>query len=201
MHPSIGRGVSTDFKSSNRIKISWLVQILLHFYWFRAPHPLQGRGGYLGGWRWCGDLLDNGGMTWGWQEWHGDDGGRCGNHGDNMGTMETTWGGDNGDHSHGDLVGAMGTMWAWCGDDVGTTWGWWGQWGDHGDYVGTMKNAITFEQIVIIEFCLKIWDPWALLYTYRLHLMCRWGVSYPKWHFYAKSAQNLTKMSIFTHNR
>ena len=27
----------------------------------------------------------------------------------------------------------------------------------------------------IIEFHLKICDPWALLHTYRLGLMCRWG--------------------------
>ena len=44
------------------------------------------------------------------------------------------------------------------------------------------KNAITFERIEITEFCLKIWDPWTLPHTSRVHLMCRWGVSYPKWH-------------------
>ena len=52
--------------------------------------------------------------------------------------------------------------------------------GPHGDNKIT-KNAITFEQIEIIEFRLKIWDPWTLLHTCRVHLMCRWGVSYPKW--------------------
>ena len=36
---------SKDFKSSNRIEISWLVQVLLNFYWFQGP-----RGG--GGWGW-----------------------------------------------------------------------------------------------------------------------------------------------------
>ena len=50
------------------------------------------------------------------------------------------------------------------------------------------KNAITFERIEIIEFCLKIWDPWALPHTYTLHLTYRWGVSYPKWQFYPKTA-------------
>ena len=30
----MGEGVSTDFKSSNRIELSWLVQVLLNFYWF-----------------------------------------------------------------------------------------------------------------------------------------------------------------------
>ena len=47
------------------------------------------------------------------------------------------------------------------------------------------KYAIKLEQIKIIQFCLKICNPWTLLHTYRLGLMCRWGgVSYPKWHFY-----------------
>ena len=40
-----------------------------------------------------------------------------------------------------------------------------------------LKNAIKREWIEIIEFRLKICDPWALLHTYRLDLMCRWGVS------------------------
>ena len=49
-----------------------------------------------------------------------------------------------------------------------TMWGQWGQCGDDGDNVGKMwepqgqqitKNAITLEQITIIQFCLKIWDP------------------------------------------
>ena len=123
---------------------------------------------------------------WGWQGW-------CGNHGDNGDNMgwrqrrPQPWG------PHGDLLGAMGMTWGWQGwhgDDVGMMgmmWGPWGQCGDHKDNEIT-KNAITFEQIEIIEFRLKIWDPWTLLHTRRLHLMCRWRVSYPKWHFYAKSA-------------
>ena len=43
----MGGGVSTDFKSSNRIEISRLVQVLLNFEWFRGP-PSGGWGG--GGW-------------------------------------------------------------------------------------------------------------------------------------------------------
>ena len=39
----MGGGVSTDFKSSNRIEISRLVQVLLNFEWFRGS-PLGGRG-------------------------------------------------------------------------------------------------------------------------------------------------------------
>ena len=38
-----------------------------------------------------------------------------------------------------------------------------------------LKNSIKRERIKIIEFRLKICDPWALLHTYRLHLICRWG--------------------------
>ena len=46
------------------------------------------------------------------------------------------------------------------------------------------RITITLERIEIIQFCLKICDPWTLLHTYRLGLMCRWRVSYHKWHFY-----------------
>ena len=38
-----------------------------------------------------------------------------------------------------------------------------------------LKNAIKRERIEIIEFWLKICEPWGLLHTYRLDLMCRWG--------------------------
>ena len=34
IHPPMGMEFSTDFKSLNRIEISWLVQVLLNFYWF-----------------------------------------------------------------------------------------------------------------------------------------------------------------------
>ena len=76
-HPPIGGGVSTDFKSSNGIKISWFIQVLLNFYWFGGP-PWVGVG--VGGW-----LNGDSGMMWGWQGWCGDDR-------DNMGTTGTTWG-------------------------------------------------------------------------------------------------------------
>ena len=45
----MGGEVSTDFKSSNRIEISWLVQVLLNFEWFWGS-PLGGWG--VGGWGW-----------------------------------------------------------------------------------------------------------------------------------------------------
>ena len=75
--------------------------------------------------------------------------------------METTWGPSGG---YGDnmrmtgTTGMMGTTWERCGDDVGTTGTTRGLWGPCGDNKIT-KTAITFEQIEIIEFRLKIWDP------------------------------------------
>ena len=52
IHPPIGGGVSTDFKSSNRIAISQLVQELLNFYWLGVV-PLGNGGGWM--WVWmCG---------------------------------------------------------------------------------------------------------------------------------------------------
>ena len=47
----------TDFKSSNGIEISWLVQALSNFYWFWGCTSLQGwrMGGWESGWVWiCG---------------------------------------------------------------------------------------------------------------------------------------------------
>ena len=39
IHPPMGERVSTNFRSSNRIEISWLVQVLLNFYWFLGVPP------------------------------------------------------------------------------------------------------------------------------------------------------------------
>ena len=50
IHPPMGGEFFTDFKSSNGIEISWLVQVLSNFNWFR--------GSPLGGWRMDG---------WGWK--------------------------------------------------------------------------------------------------------------------------------------
>ena len=142
--------------------------------------------------RWCGDDMGMTGTMWGQRGQHEE-------------TMETT--------DHGDHMGTSWGLWWWCeddgddGDDVEMMWGRRGDnrddvgmtrgWrGPHGDNKIT-KNAITFERIEIIEFRLKIWDPWALLHTCRLQLMCRWGVFYPKWHFYPKSAP-VTLEKIFS---
>ena len=50
----MGGGVFIDFKSSNGIEISWLVQVLFNFYWFQGL-PMgggrwvdEGEGGYVG---------------------------------------------------------------------------------------------------------------------------------------------------------
>ena len=65
------------------------------------------------------------------------------------------------------------------------------------------RITITLERIEIIQFCLKICDPWTLLHTYRLSLMCRWGVYYPKWHFHVFDPKKyccdppIKKFSIF----
>ena len=72
--------------------------------------------------------------------------------------METTWGPSGG---YGDNMRMTGTMWRQCGDDrddVGMMGMMRGRWGPRGDNKIT-KNAIFFERIEIIEFCLKIWDP------------------------------------------
>ena len=77
IHPPIGGGVSTDFKSSNRLKISWFVQVLLIFLLIRVvPQVGVGVDGGLNG-----DL----GMMWGWQGWCWDDR-------DDMGMRAMTWG-------------------------------------------------------------------------------------------------------------
>ena len=57
--PTHGGGFSTKFKSSNRIELSWLVQVLLNFDWFWGP-PL-GVGKWVDwvglGWVWiCGGV-------------------------------------------------------------------------------------------------------------------------------------------------
>ena len=46
----MGGEIYTDFKSSNRIEISQLVQVLLNFDWFWGSPPLGGRG--VSGWGW-----------------------------------------------------------------------------------------------------------------------------------------------------
>ena len=50
IHPPKGGKGSTDFKSSNRIEISRLVQVLLNFYWFWGSPQGVGVGGWEWGW-------------------------------------------------------------------------------------------------------------------------------------------------------
>ena len=136
-----------------------------------------------------GQLGDNVETTWGQHGDHGNVETIFGQHGDNVRTM---W------RQHGDNMGTMG-MWGPHGDNVETMWGQRGC----GDYVGTTKSlkiTKTFEWIEIIQFCLKICDPQTLLYTYRLDLICRWGVSLWNCNWNENKVQNLTKMSIFAQN-
>ena len=42
------------------------------------------------------------------------------------------------------------------------------------------QKSIKIEQITIFEFCSKILDLWTFVHSYRLHLVCRWGVSHHK---------------------
>ena len=94
----------------------------------------------------CGDNRDDVGMT-------GMTGTTCGDH--------RPWGPSRGYGDNMRTTGMTGTMWGQCGDDrdeVGMTGTMRGQRGPRGDNKIT-KNAITFERIEIIKFCLKIWDP------------------------------------------
>ena len=108
---------------------------------------------------------------WGWQGWHGDD-------------VEAT------PYALWSLCGpqGVGTMSMWspgCRDHVGMMWGQQGQCRDNVGMTGMMqrphrdqgghqitKNAITLEQIEIIRFCLKIWDPWTLCTASFIRTIC-----------------------------
>ena len=161
IHPPIGGGDSTDFKSSNKIKISWFVQALLNFYWFWWS-PSGGGGG---GWGLNGDL----GMMWGWQGWCEDDR-------DDMGTTGMTWGRQGRHHYHDKHVGShlqffmcvcVHACMCTC---VGTP-----PSPHHSPAplpraAGSPKhqNSISPELIEIIRFCLKILYLWTFLNCYRL---------------------------------
>ena len=56
IYPAMGDEFSTDFKSSNRIELSWLVQVLLNFLLIPGVPPRWWVGGLGWGWVWvCGD--------------------------------------------------------------------------------------------------------------------------------------------------
>ena len=173
-------GVSTDFKSSNRIEISWLVQVLLNFYWFWGS---PWGSGWAWGWVWvCGGCpmhtcshmhikhdkhgcLHVGGhlqflymytcvcvcvCAHIWEHPH------VSRHPPPICPLPRVTGIPNTPHPHAPPP-----------------------------ELRKPKSEKSLERIEIIQFCLKIWDPWTLLHTYRLGLMSRWGeVSYPEWHFY-----------------
>ena len=155
IHPPIGGGVSTDFKSSNRIKIS---------------HPWVGVGVRVGR-----GLNRDLGMMLGWQEW-------CGNNRDNMGMMGMTWGRH---HYHDKHVGGhlqYFTCVCACVHACTCVCVHVHMYGTPPcpqtpqptcllpRAAGSPKhqNSISFELIEIIQFCLKILYLWTLLNSYRL---------------------------------
>ena len=178
--PTHGGEFFTDFKSLNRIEISWLDQVLLNFNWFRwSPW------GVANGWMRVG--LCQG--IWGavphrcicaWahthvhvHEWW------C--HNGNFLGKPITWEQPfawnyhvytcmhmrmciGHPPKHPDRVPPISTH-------------------SHPPKGGTpeiIQKSIKIEWIEIFAFCLKILDLWTLLHSYRLHLVCRWGVSYHK---------------------
>ena len=71
-------------------------------------------------------------------------------------------------------------------------------WGLEGAQIS--KNAITFEQIEIIQFHLKILDLCTFLQSYRLCSVCRWGMSHSKMAFLCfrpKKVRFLAQLNIF----
>ena len=145
----MGEGVSIDFKSSNRIKLSSSVQVLLSFCWFWGCPP----------WR-------NGG----WVNW---DGGWCGCMGGATCMHACTHMHVKHD-KHGCLHGGSHLQLLYmytCACMHVCVWG-------HPHVprcplpraTGSPKhqNSTIFELIKIIQFCLKILYLWTLLTSYRL---------------------------------
>ena len=172
-HPPMGGEFSTDSKSSNGIEISWFAQVLSRFYWFGGGYPPWGVGGCgLGG---CAHTCmhvkhDKHGCL------HGGGHLQFSNmfifafhacvcvhvhvhvsrdtpHAPRCPPTHLSP-----PQSHREPQGALHPP-------APPPWS---------RRSRNLKNAIKREQIEIIEFRLKICDPWALLHTYRLDLMCRW---------------------------
>ena len=170
----MGEECFTDFKSSNEIEISWLVQVLSNFNWFQGSPR-----GVADGWMVVG--VDMG--VWGGCPMHA-----CMHTCTHMHVKHDQHGCL---HVSGHLQFLYMYTCACMHMHVGTP-----PCPQMSPHTPTHlpppratespkhQNSITLERIEIIQFCLKIWDHWTLLHTYRLGLMCRWGVSYSKWHFY-----------------
>ena len=175
----MGGEVATDFKSSNRIEISWLVQVLLNFDWFREC-PRGVRGWVDGGERWwegashtcthahahlhthaCACTYDIIGNSQGFPQWG------------LPFAIEIIM------FNMYMCVCACAHVWGALPNPIHPP-----PTPKEPQGAQIRKITITLERIKIIQFCLKICDPWTPLQTYRLGLMCRLGVSYPQWHFY-----------------
>ena len=173
----------TDFKSSNGIEISWLVQLLLNFYWFLGSTP---RGVAMGAWEWGWVWVCVGCPMHTCMHTHAC---TCMLNMLIMLNMDAS------------MSAAICNFYTcihvcmcvcMCAYACACVW-------EHppcpqmpltpphppappprAEKTQIGRITITLEPIEIIQFCLKIYDPWTLLHTYRLGLMCRWGVSYPK---------------------
>ena len=171
----MGGEVSTDFKSSNRIEISRLVQVLLNFDWFRGSPTLGGGGWVDGGGGWwqgppnthaqaracmhvhaCARTYDIIGNPWDFPRSNGDS------------------------HLHGIIMFTMHACACVCGMHVRACACVWGHPPNtpHSHppspptprAAGSPKhqNSISLELIEIIQFCLKILYLWTFLNSYRL---------------------------------
>ena len=181
----VGGGVSTNLKSSNRIEMSWFVQFWLTFDWFQRSPLLAG------GCEWMGVRVCQ--HVWG----------------DVLCTCVCActcmhackWWCDNGisqgipygsSHLHEIIMFIpictcavyMCACMCTCVEYPPNTLT---DFHSHppiphpqGRTPEISQNSIKIEWIKIFQFCLKIWDLWTLVHSYRPHLVCRWGVSHHK---------------------
>ena len=156
IHPPMGGEFFTDFKSSNRIDIS-ISSSAIEFWLIPGVPP-------LGGWGW----VDGGGTLSGFPY--------------------------GGSHLH-EIIMFIHVCMCACVRAYACTctcaWGtpqtsWQSPTIIHpppppkGGTPRISQNSIALEQIKIFQFRLKILDLWRLVHSYRLHLVCSWGVSYHK---------------------
>ena len=150
IHPPMGGEVSTDFKSSNRIEISQLVQVLLNFEWFR------------------GSPLGVGGWGWGWWEgapthMHAHACMCISHHREFPGIPQKSNGSS---HLHEIIMFTMHVCVCMHAHACACVWGA----PPTPRAAGSPKHqySISLELIEIIRFCLKILYLWTFLNSYRL---------------------------------
>ena len=168
----MGGEVSTDFKSSNRIEISRLVQVLLNFDWFRGSPTLGGGGLGGSGWGWWQDP-----PTHVYIHMHACTRTHIWHHRESLGFPQIQWGQPFACNYHVyhacmcvHVHACMHVHVHMCGGHPPTT--------PHPHppspptprAAGSPKhqNSISLELIEIIQFCLKILYLWTFLNSYRL---------------------------------